>query len=86
MADQIVPIEQLARDYAGVAALGLPRILEEQPEAAARMRAIGEDLYAQEGLDGLRDAIVMVHRLTDGVFPTGADFNRLWDGVGDWRV
>ena len=86
MADRPDAIHQLARDYAGVAQLGLPRIQQEQPDLFRRMRLAGEDLFAREGIAGMHDAVVTVHRLTGGAFPTGADFNQIWNGVGSWRA
>ena len=86
MTDQTALIDQLAREYARIAPLGLPCILSDHPEAVSRMRKVGHELFEAGGTREMSSAIVAIHELTDGVFPTGADFNRLWDGVGPWRA
>ena len=86
MSRQSEIINELAVEYARIAPLSLPCILQEHAIELTRIRAAGEELNSISGRDAMRDAIVGVHELTDGLFPTGSDFTQLWDGIGNWRA
>ena len=86
MTDPTALFDQLAREYVRIAPIGLPRILSDHPDAVSRIREAGYKIFETGGAREMAHAVVAVHDLTDGIYPTGADFNRLWDGVGPWRA
>lgn len=59
---------------------------EQHPGLVRSIREIGGQINEIGGLNAMCDASARVYRITGERFSTGADFNQLWDGVGDWRA
>lgn len=77
---------EIAHIYGAISDCPLPSAKALYPGAIEALQDAGERLHDAGGVQAMRAVLPLVFRMTGEQHPIGADFNRIWDGVGEWRA
>lgn len=77
---------EIAHIYRAISDCPLPSAKALYPAAIEAIQDAGERLHDAGGVQAMRAVLPIVFQMTGERHPIGADFNRIWDGVGSWRA